>query len=85
MYYALCVGALQSIGIHVRHDVVPDFLFTALGIGIVYVAAVSLKLLNLLIGNIEPKFLFCFGKSYPQTAPCSKLFVVREYPLHFLA
>ena len=83
--YALCLGALNAVGIDVAHNIVANLLFTFFGNVIVDVVCVCFKLGNLFVGYFKSKLLFRLGKCNPQSAPGFKLFVRRKEILHFIA
>ena len=58
---ALCLGALQAVGVDVAHHVMADELLARDGVLIVDVVLVRLQLGNLLIGDGQALRLFRFG------------------------
>ena len=82
---SLCFRALYSICIHMGHNVVTYLTFSLPGHIIVDIILVSLEFINLLLGDIEAKFFFCFCQSDPQSSPCTEFHILRKNVLHFLA
>ena len=84
MYNAGSLRTLLTVGVDVAHYVVTDYLFACLGDIVIDVLGVFLKLGDLFVGDIQTKFLFGLGESYPQSAPCAELHIGGEEVLHFL-
>ena len=85
VYYRLGMGALHSVGVNVRHNIVAHLFLTFFGNIVVYIVLMRFKLFDLLVGNIKTQLFFSFGEGYPETAPCSELEVFGKNMLHFLA
>ena len=67
------VGALLPIGIDMRHDIVPHFLFARGGDFVVDVQGKVTQRLELCFGDRKPQFLFGFRKGNPELAPGAEL------------
>ena len=80
----LGLGALQTVGVDVAHDIVAHQLFAGDGILVVHVVLVGFQLGNLLIGDGKALFLLGLGQRDPQLAPGAELVVVREDVLHLI-
>ena len=80
----LGLGALQTVGIDVAHDIVTHQLFAGDGILVVHVVLVGFQLGNLLIGDGKALLLLGLGQRDPQLAPGAELVVVREDILHLV-
>ena len=81
---ALCLGALQAVGVDVAHHVMADELLARNGVLIVDVVLVRLQLGNLLIGDGQALLLLGLSQRDPQPAPGAELVVVREDVLHLI-
>ena len=81
---ALCLGALQAVGVDVAHHVMADELLARNGVLIVDVVHVRLQLGNLLIGVGQALLLLGLSQRDPQPAPGAELVVVREDVLHLI-
>ena len=73
MYYAFGAGALQSVSVNVRHDIVANFFFSFFRYVVIYVICRCLQLCYLLICYGKTQLLFRFGQGYPQPSPCPEL------------
>ena len=82
---SLCFRTLYSICIHMGHNVMANLTFSLLGHIVIDVILVSLKFINLLLGDVQTKFFFCFCQSDPQSSPCTEFHIRRKNILHFLA
>ena len=67
--------ALQTVRVHVRHDIVADLFFTRFGVRVIDVLSMCLELRDLLVGDIESEFLLRLGESDPQLSPGAELAV----------
>ena len=81
---ALCLGALQAVGIDMAHNIMADELFAGDGVLIVDIVLVGLQLGDLLIGDGKALSLFRLSQCDPQPAPSLELVVVRENILHLI-
>ena len=79
------LGAGQTVGIDMSHNVVAHLSLPPAGGLIVYIIQVSAHLVKLFIGDVQSQLLLALGKDDPQLAPGGKLPVVGEDFLHFLA
>ena len=77
------VRALLAKGVHVRHHVVPDDLFTRLCDVVIDVVGVLLHFVDLLLGNGQTQFHFGLRQRDPETAPCTEFFIRRKQEFHF--
>ena len=82
---SLCLRALFAVSVNMAHYVVTNPFFLSLGNLVVYILGMSLKLCNLLVGNIQAELLFTLSKSNPKLSPSLKLEIGRENIFHFLA
>ena len=82
---SLCLRTLYAVSVNMAHYVVTNLLFLGLGNLVVYILGMSLKLCNLLVGNIQAELLFTLRKSNPKLSPSLKLEIGRENVFHFLA
>ena len=82
---SLSLRALDTIRIHMRHDIMSYKLLPLLCNLVVDVILMGLKLLYLLIGDIKTKLLLCLCKCNPELSPCTELLVRRKNILHLLA
>ena len=69
----LCLRALLSVSINMRHDIMTNLFLTLLGYIIINIILSSFQLRNLLICNVKTEFLLCFSQSDPKSSPCLKL------------
>ena len=69
--------ALQTVSVDVAHHVVAALLLAVLRMGF--------QLGNLLVGNVQPLFLFRLRQRNPQLPPGAELVVLGEDELHLLA
>ena len=73
---ALRLRALETIGIHVAHDIVPHDALPRLGILVIDLILMRLELRDLLVGNIQPELLLCLRKRNPQPSPGAELLLL---------
>ena len=81
---ALCLGALQAVGIDVAHHVMAYQLFPGDGVLVIDVILVGFQLGNLFVGDGQALLLLGLGQGNPQLAPGAELVVVREDILHLV-
>ena len=81
---ALCLGALQAVGVDVAHHVMAHQFFARDGIFVVDVVLVRFQLGDLLVGDGKALLLLGLGQRDPQLAPGAELVVVREDILHLV-
>ena len=72
---ALCLRALEAVGINMGHDIVADLFFARFGIRVIDVLSMGFELRDLLVGDIESEFLLRLGESDPQLSPGAELAV----------
>ena len=66
-------GANVAVGVHVRHHIVPEAAFVAVGSGKVDVVDVGLQLGDLLGGDGQAELGLGLGQGYPKPSPSAEL------------
>ena len=75
---------LETVGVDVRHHVVPDLALAALGVVVVDVVGVRLQLGDLRVGDRQPELLLRLGERNPELPPRPELEVGGEEVRHLL-
>ena len=81
---ALCLRALEAVGVDMAHDVVADEFFSGLRFLIVDVVLMGDEFVDLFFSDREAQLHLGFREGNPQKPPGFKLLVLGEDVLHFL-
>ena len=73
---SLCLGALQTIGIYMAHDIMADHFLTSAGFFIINIFRVRLQFRDLLVCNRKTKLLLNLSQCDPQFSPGTELHVL---------
>ena len=73
-----------AVGIHMRHNVVPDFLLPGSGAGKINVRNVGFQLLHLGLGHGQSQGVLRLGKGHPQSAPGLNALLLGKQMEHIL-
>ena len=80
---SLCLGALLTVSIYMRHYIMTNKALTLLCHIVVDIICMSLQLVNLLLAYRQSQLMLGLCESNPESSPGSEFFIRRKNVLHF--